>query len=180
MKKILLMIVLTLCIFQMVVLATVIEVGNVATTRVSNIESAYTMIAKGDAANASGKITSVEIYCYNTLNGCEVATFYAVDATHYTTRDYETVDNGNGAGVVLQGSKQTFTVDLDVEEGDLIGVWYTSGRYYFDSGGNDIGIVGDHIPCTNEAITELSITISLYGIGVTEEEANAIFMGTNF
>lgn len=187
MKKILLIICIILTIFQILVLATAIDIGSAAIDR-GSAYGADTLVNKINPSDGSGKITSVEIWANEEMADCEVATFFVVSGSNLSTRDYETVDNGNGAGVVLAGSKQTFVVDLDVEVGDYIGIYYSSGSidYQYPTGdaGWWYGYSGDRIPCTNYYFgSQSSATLSLYGTGATEEEeeeGDAIFFGTNF
>lgn len=188
MKKILLIIILITAIFQMVVIATAIDIGGAASDRGNISGNLYTFIANDNPANGSGKINSVEIWCGIEMHGTEVAIFTQISPTHFATRDYETVNNGNGAGVVLGGSKQTFVVDLDVEEGDYIGIHNTEGNIDTDTEGGQGKwyIVGDKIPCTDNIFTmqyaETQI-MSLYGTGATAAppaEGNAIMLGINF
>ncbi|MBA7500274.1 hypothetical protein ES704_03029 [subsurface metagenome] len=187
MKKILLIIVLVLCIFQMVVLATAIDIGTEAIVRNSNVDANRTYIAIGNPANESGKITSVEIYTWTgqSLVNCEVATFYGSGVV-YSTRDTEFI------GAVAAGAKRTFTVDLDVEAGDLIGIFFTDGAVYKTEGGSGMAGIyyytADYIPCTNETFVLIgagSQEMSLYGTGEAEAppppvEVNVINMGINF
>lgn len=180
MKKILLIIVLTLAILQMVILATDITIGWPAIDRSVSI-GAYTAI-NDNSANESGIINSVEIWANTSLVNCEVATFYRPDPggfpNNFTTRDTEFI------GAVTSGSKQTFPVDLDVEAGDYIGIYYTAGNIERDSSGCG-GMwykSGDKIPCVDLTFTNLATSaISLYGTGTTaeEEEINTFFFGTN-
>ena len=167
MKKILLIILITFCIFQLVVLADVIYIGAPAIDR-GTILGVYTLI-NNNSANESGKITSVEIWADNNLANCEVATFYRPDPggfpNNFTTRDTEFI------GSVTADSKQTFPVDLDVVAGDYIGMYYTSGNIERDSSGCD-GFwykSGDNIPCTDITFTNLATSaVSLYGTGITD------------
>ena len=187
MKKILLIIAIALCIFQMVVLATVINIGSPATDRTS-AGGRNTMVSKYVPADGTGKITTVEFYVNAALAGCQVATFYVVSGNNLSTRDYETIQiAGQAAGVVPTGY-QTATVDLDVVAGDYIGICWTNSDGYIDKDstvgagtwyrGYDSGI-----PCTDAAFTLVAnYMISLCGTGATveAEEANAIFFGMNF
>ena len=130
-------------------------------------------------ANESGTITTVEIWPNITIYLCEVATFYVVSGNNLSTRDTHAI------GTVTAGSKQTFSdLSLDVQSGDYLGMYYSSGNMERDTSGFDglWYLAGDNIPCTNAAFTVLtSNAMSLYGTGTTEEEeANAIFFGTNF
>jgi len=185
MKKILLIIFLIMAIFQMVVLAADIDIGLEAFDRENGFSTNITMISRDNPANETGTITIVEIWADEEMGGCEVATFFSTNGVILTTRDSEVVDNGNGAGVVLAGSKQTFTVDIDVQAGDMIGLYCSSGKISFDGSGS-VGMyyqAGDKIPCeTTVFIAEAGYRLSLYGEGelAAEEEANAIFFGTTF
>ncbi|GAI75051.1 unnamed protein product [marine sediment metagenome] len=166
MKKILLIIVITFCIFQMIVLAVDIDIGNAAINR----ESAYTystIVDHINPANASGKITQVEIWANisYSLTDCKVATFYIESGNNLSTRDYEYIGNVTG------GEKKTFEVDLDVQEGDYIGISYPNGgKIEIDtSGGNDWHIIyEDLIPCNNQLFDTGVRIISLHGTGTTE------------
>ena len=184
MKKILLIIILIMAIFQLVVLATAIVIGNEASNRAGTLSTSATWIAKDGAADGTGTITTIEIWANSAMAGVEVATFFAVDATHFTTRDYETIQiAGQAAGVVPSGSKQTATVNLDVVTGDYIGIYWASGTIERGDPGNIRKLDGDKIPCDNQA--ELggytTIILSLKGIGATVEVGgNAIMMGINF
>jgi len=186
MKKTLLIILIVFCIFQMIVMATAIDVGNPAINCPDSRSQNYTIIIKDNPANATGTITTVKIWSDTNLAGCEVGTFEQVSALHFTCRDYETVNNGSGAGVVTSGSEQTFTVDLDVEAGDYIGMYWTSGDMEYDRSTGDgyWYLAGDQVPCTDATyVLSTPRLVSIGGTGATaEEEAedNAILFGINF
>ena len=177
MKKIILIIALIMTIFQLVVMAIVIDIGSPAINRGAS-QSAYSQFNIDNPANATGTITSVEIWAVKNLSNVKVATFYLVSGEYYSTRDYESI------GSVTAGSKQTFSVNLDVQIGDYLGIYYSSGRLEKDGSGYS-GIrykAGDYIPCTHTfySIYDSDATLSLYGIGATAEAGNAIMFGTNF
>ena len=153
-----------------------IDIGSAAIDRAGTAAAAYTLIAVENPANLSGKITSIEIWAATDLVNCEVATFYVVSGTNFSTRSTQSI------GAVTAGSKQTFAVDLDVQAGDYIGIYYTAGTIERDSAGSGYWTVAlDAIPCTNQAFTlTADRTMSLYGTGATVEAGNAIFFGTNF
>ena len=162
MKKILLIVAIVFCIFQMVVLAVDIDIGSLAIDRGVTLASNYTMIEKNNPANASGIITSVEIWANATLINCEVATFYVVSGNYLSTRDYEYI------GTVTAGAKRTFSVDLNAKAGDYIGIYYSEGSLDGDSFGDGRWYYGsDVIPCSNQLFSSLSSkTMSIYGTGV--------------
>jgi hypothetical protein len=178
MRKILLIIALTLCMFQMVVLATNIDIGVAATDRATAFDP-YTVVNKGNPANATGTITSVEIWANTNLSNCEIATFFNVSGANFSTRDTHTI------GSVTAGSKQTFSgLSIDVQTGDLLGIYYTAGKTECDSsGGSGVWYAGvDYIPCTDVTFASLGgYVLSVYGTGTTEAAAedNAIFFGIN-
>lgn len=147
----------------MVVLATDIFVGAPAINRGSTL-GAFTLI-NNNSANESGIITSVEIWCDNDLTNCEVAIFFNVSGNNFSTRDYEYI------GAVEDDAKRTFSVDLDVEAGDYIGMYFTAGYIERDTSGCDGLWVksGDSIPCTNITFTSYATSaLSLYGTGTTD------------
>lgn len=180
MKKILLIIALTFIIFQMVVLAADIDIGSAAIDRAYANSIADTWIVKENPANANGTITSIEIYCNQALQNCEVATFYSTGIDEFSTRDTHFI------GTVTAGSKQTFSgLDIDVETGDYLGYYASGGKDENDNSGTGVWFKydTDAIPCTETGFTFIDdATISFYGTGTTEEEEedNVIFFGMNF
>jgi len=109
-------------------------------------------------------IIEVEIWAYTDMTLAEVATFYRPNPGPYpdkfTTRDYEAI------GTVTAGSKQTFTVNLDVQVGDYIGIKWQTGAIERDvSGGDGLWHTdSDQIPCANyEFSLNASWIVSLYG-----------------
>ena len=180
MKKILLIIAIVFLIFQMIVLATAIDIGSPAINRANTwYPNVATVVNKDNPANESGSIITVEIWTYSQLEDAEVATFYVVSGNNLSTRDTEYI------GVVAAGAKRTFTVNLDVEAGDYLGMYWGASRQMEMDASGYAGcwyIYSDQIPCTNVTFSSIDgRTLSLYGIGATEEEEdNAVFFGTNF
>jgi len=174
-------ILLVFLIFQVVALAIDIDIGSPADNRSWTITSGYTLINKDNPANESGKITSVKIWANVSMTGCQVATFYVVSGDNLSTRDTHYI------GDVQLGFKRTFSVDLNVNAGDYIGMYYAAGEVESDQTGYS-GVwftSGDLIPCTNQGFgTQSGDTISLYGTGATlppvAKKKNVIFMGSNF
>jgi len=166
MKKILLIIALTLLIFQMVIMAIDIDIGSPAIDREHSITS-MTVVTKVNPANDSGVINNVEIWAAVNLENCKVATFYVVSGNNLSTRDTHTI------GSVTAGSKQTFEVEIDVQAGDYIGIYFSAGeldRLNEPTVGLWYGGAGvDLIPCSNQAFNFTAYnTLSLYGTGTTE------------
>jgi len=162
-----------------------IDIGPGATDRGTH-ETSRTEIDAANPANASGTITTVEIWAAVgwPLVNCEVATFYTTGGNIFSTRGTHTI------GAVTAGSKQTFPgLSLSVEAGDYLGIYYTAGAVEKDNTGG-AGVWqdydnNDYIPCTDHEFTfGVNEAISIYGTGTTGVAAvakkNVIFMGSNF
>ena len=153
-----------------------IDIGSPAINRAAALQPIYTYVAKANSANASGKITSIEIWCVTNMTGVEIAVF-SMSGDVATTRDYQAI-----SGTVVAGAKRTYSVDLDVEVGDYIGLTCDSGSGEKDNSGDGYWYISsDQIPCSGVTfIWSADRTISLYGTGVTVEEGNVIMMGCDF
>jgi len=124
----------------------------------------FTLINKNGPANGTGTITSVQIYAKDNMSNCKVAIFQTVSLNTYTTRSNVTI------GSVPAGAVRTRAVNLLVQEGDLIGMFYTAGTVCYVAGGLGYKILQfDRIPCTNLAFGDggAANTMSLYGTGTT-------------
>lgn len=146
----------------------IIDIGSEALIRNHNTLSlgGNTFLDKTNPANASGKIKTIQIYGQNQLSNCEVATFYLVSGNNFSTRDHAFIGTVPGWGL------HEFPVNIDVEEGDFIGIYYTAGYFRMSTQTEGQGIyyrAGDKIPVTNETFTYYGkYQISLHGIGETE------------
>jgi len=179
MKKILLIIALTFLIFQMVVLATAIDMGSPAVDGDSYTTGAKTVIERTNPANESGTITSVEVWVNTAMTQVQVATFEEISTDRFSTRDTKT-DIGN-----LGTGYHQLDVSLEVQAGDYIGMYFATGAIEMTVAGTiePWYKTSDQIPCTDVYFNSFSARkISLYATGATEEEEedNAIFFGTNF
>jgi hypothetical protein len=143
-----------------------IDVGAACTDRATSLGSTRTIIAKENPANDTGKITKVAIYGTGaSVLACKVAIFTLVSGNSFTTRDYESIGN-------IAIGYQEFTVDLDVQAGDYIGMLINSGGgiEYDTSGGEGVwALSGDYIPCTNQDFGAINTgrSASIYGTGAT-------------
>ena len=141
---------------------TMITMGNEAIDRSASYAGHYTNINLNNPANASGKIKLIDIFAGVNMTDVEVATFFNVGGNNYSTRDTAFI------GTVIAGSKQRFSVDLDVVEGDFIGLYWTTGELHYDCN-EDVGIVSkefDHIPCVNQEFTPFAnYAISIKAMG---------------
>ncbi len=141
-----------------------IDIGTAAIDRATSSSSGTTRILIENPANDTGSITSIEVWAATAMSGFEVATFYNVSGLNFSTRDNQTI------GSVTAGSKQTFTVDLDVVAGDYIGCYFTGGSIERTESGSGAWIYSgtDAIPCTNTTfVLGSAATYSLYGTGET-------------
>ncbi|MBA7591813.1 hypothetical protein ES708_33980 [subsurface metagenome] len=107
-----------------------IDIGSEAIDRASQTTAAYTFIDKNNPANASGIITSIEIWGLETqLRDLIVGTFYTTNGNTLKCRDSEAI------GTIPGQSKQTKAVTIAVEEGDYIGVYLPHERVERDTEG---------------------------------------------
>ncbi|GAI79514.1 unnamed protein product [marine sediment metagenome] len=144
-----------------------IDIGGLAINRASYGGAEYTIINATNPANADGIITSIEVWAFATLEGLEVATFYAVDTDRFTTRDHYKI------GSVAPGSKQTFSgLSIAVAAGDYLGHYIAasspSGYVELDTEGYS-GYwykAGDLIPCADILFSFVAgRCCSVHGIG---------------
>ena len=140
-----------------------IDVGMPAINRGTNAGGA-TIFNVGNPANSTGRISTVQIYLETNCTNVEIATFFEVSSGYYSTRDNVALGN-QSAGY------SSHNVDLEVQVGDYIGMYASSGNYEYDSTGfNGVrSVFGDYIPCTNVAFvldTNGDGAISCYGTGL--------------
>jgi len=133
-------------------------VGSRAINRSSYYPSDSTLIVAERPATFSGKITYIEIFAYQAMASVTVATFTQVAENVFTARDSEFIGDVGG------DFKRPFGVDLDVVEGDVIGIFWNAGYIERDDKGSGIWIkTGNQTSC-NEVIFSFvsNRTISLY------------------
>ncbi|MBA7500266.1 hypothetical protein ES704_03021 [subsurface metagenome] len=141
-----------------------IDIGSAAINRSNWRDYGVSLIVKENPANASGRITSVDVWFKDGTSGAWVATFYETDPNRFTARDRQWI------GPIALGVKETFEVDLKVEEGDYIGIFFgLEGQIEADTEGEGIwSRVGDIYTWEDEEFTFTpDITISLGAIGFT-------------
>jgi len=141
-----------------------IDIGAAATTRGQYSTWNVTQLSVVNPANATGIITSVEIYARTSLEGCRVGTFYLISGTTYKCRDSVVI------GAVASGAKRTFPgLSIDVVTGDLIGIYFTAGQLEQDFSGYDgvYQVAGEHIDPGDQVSYSLlgGDEQSLYGEG---------------
>jgi hypothetical protein len=141
-----------------------IDIGDAAIDRNSTATSAYTWIDLGNPANDTGTITSVEVWANTNITGLIVGTFYLVSGTTYKCRDSEVI------GSVTAGSKKTFSVSIDVQAGDYIGCYFSTGTLEYSTSGTGVALAsGEYIDPGDEVgyAVYSGYALSLYGTGVT-------------
>ncbi|MBA7586770.1 hypothetical protein ES708_28775 [subsurface metagenome] len=149
-----------------------IDIGAEAKDRGGVWSKNYTLIGKDNPANASGTITSIEIWAASSMTICRVGTFYTTNGNTLKCRDSAII------GEVADNAKRTFTEDskgsplaITVESGDYIGMIYETGSIERDLEGY-AGLwskLGAYIDPGDEAAYGFveGDAISLYGTGET-------------
>ncbi|MFA5379669.1 MAG: hypothetical protein WC455_28180 [Dehalococcoidia bacterium] len=139
---------------------TVIDIGSAAIDRTSNFGSTYTRIAINNPANATGKLTSIEIWANTNQTGVVVGTLSG-SGTSYTPRDSEYL------GAVTAGSKQTFSgLNIDVSSGDYIGYYDATGGIEQGTGSGHYYKSGNQFAAGTQTYTlAAGYDFSLYGTG---------------
>ncbi len=151
---------------------TAIDIGSTASDRDLRIGALQTAIDTANPANATGTLTSIEIWAYTNITGMRVGTFYLVSGSTYACRDSATL------GSITAGSKQTVTTDssgnplnISVTSGDYIGCYFATGELESASTGGTAWCykVGEYIDAGDSAVFQLvtGIALSLYATGTT-------------
>jgi len=140
-----------------------IDIGTSAINRNAALAHPKTIILKANPANATGRITQIQVYSDQGFTNLQIGIFDKVGTNQFTTRSYHNV------GAIGSGYRE-ITVNLDVEAGDYIGCFYDGYAFEITSGGTD-GYwykTGDYIPCTATTFTSKALyAFSLYGVGIT-------------
>ena len=121
--------------------ATVLDVGPGANDLPGVSTGGVTLIDAGNPANLTGRLTSVEFWTNITITDMQVGTFFNTGGNDYKCRDSQAV------GVLVNGAKRTEAVDLEIEAGDLLGIYFTVGQIDADggAGAGRWNLAGDHI-----------------------------------
>ena len=156
---------------------TAIDIGAPAIYQQYGYGPDATLISEHNPANLSGKITSVDIFAYAgwPLTEAVVGTFYTTNGNTLKCRDSAYI------GDVPAGSMQTFPgLDITVEAGDYIGIYFLTGHSYIAISGGDGAwdVDGEHIDPGDEAsyLHHANWLMSLYGRG----EEVGVVVGRSF
>ena len=144
-----------------------IDIGAEAIDRPSQFAAGWTIISMDNPANATGILTSIQIWAVSDITGLIVGTFYTTNGNTLKCRDSQPIP-----GTIPLGSKVTKAVSIPVEAADYIGCYFTAGliqRSTFDYAGL-WGLMAESIDPGDEADfnTWAGDAISLYGIGETQ------------
>ncbi|MFA5377837.1 MAG: PKD domain-containing protein [Dehalococcoidia bacterium] len=119
--------------------ASALDVGAEAVTGSASPTAGYTDISLTNPLNASGQLSSIEVWAMTNCTGLKVGTFYNSGTGQYTCRSV--VELGN----VTSGSKQTYTTDassnpisLTGVAGDYIGYHIDTGTWAYNTGGTGL------------------------------------------
>jgi len=128
----------------------------------------YTLINKGNPAEKAGKITKVKVYVadFGDITEVKIGIFEMVEDNTFTTRSWQNVGTIEGAG------EREVNVNLDVEEGDYIGIcWSGFGRVKWTNEEPYVGYwlsEGINIPCTSKVFEyHQPRAFAVYGTGTT-------------
>ena len=142
-----------------------IDVGLAAIVRNISKVAGWTYIVEDNPANASGTIKRVDIYAKWQFTGLQIGIFYSTGTDKFSTRSYTTITTG-----IVTAGFHSYPVDLNIEEGDRIGFYASSGDNLYAGQSTTTGvweIEGDYIPCTNVVFVHITDNpcglVSLYG-----------------
>ena len=136
-----------------------ITIGNAATNRGGIVGTGATYVDYNSPAGASGTVNVVQFFVYDTLYDAVVAIYQDMTSNNFKVKDTETI------GTVTGGGTNTFTgLDLSVESGEYIGLYFSAGYLDTDDEGSTYSAVGSKTEVgTTYALSWSSDTISLFG-----------------
>jgi PKD repeat protein len=118
--------------------ATGLDVGAAAVDGSASATAGYSDISLTNPLNASGPLTSIEVFTKVNVTGLKVGTFSGTPGD-YTCRDVVELPN------VTAGSKVTFTTDASTNPialtgvaGDYIGFYCVAGSWAYNTGGTGL------------------------------------------
>ena len=144
-----------------------IDIGDTAIDRTSYIAAGATYFSLSNSANATGALTTFEVWAdvNQDYNGVVAGTAYLVSGTTYHVRDAVTLGN------VPAGTKVTFTgLSCSVVTGDVLAHYAVSGYLDRDNTGAGVRrIIGSHVTPGYEGDASVIFSgyaISIYGTGI--------------
>ena len=140
-----------------------LDVGAPVIDRASSGGDGKTFIDLNNPSALTGRVTSIDVWASANISGLVVGSFYNTAGQDYTCRDSHSI------GTVTSGSKQTFSVDFTIADGDYIGFYCASGNIEKDTTGFDgiYWLAGEHSDPGDSGTYSLDTgdAFSLYGTG---------------
>lgn len=138
---------------------------------VSSAPEARTRLLVTNPADGTGKLTEVHARFYTVIGGYsgsgKIGTFYG-SGTSWQCRDYVSWGPTSNGTIDLTG------LEIEVEEGDVIGIfypsfnsWYKYIYYLAGSSGNGMFLAGDQFSGGPHTFTASSYRPQLWGVGET-------------
>jgi hypothetical protein len=129
----------------------VITIGLTVSNRDSAANFSNSTIIYRNAASATGKINTFNIWVNTDMPNLKIGVF-SKSGSNFTCRSYTTI------GTATAGSKSYTGLDLDVVAGDYIGTyWSTGGKIEADSGGGNYWFKsGDNFTNGSQSYTDNS------------------------
>ena len=140
-----------------------IDIGSAAILRSGTMSYGYTILDDNNPANATGILTMVQMYCIEITTGIWVGTFYNTGGNTYKCRDSVYIATSPiGVGTHTE-------LSIEVQTGDIIGIYYPSGRISQDAAGGvrNLRLEGNYASPGAEGTytAQSSRVLSLYGEG---------------
>ena len=142
-----------------------IVMGLPAIDRNNAFSPGYTILQLDNPSQYSGRISNIEVWFAAGVPYVYVGTFYG-SGTSYTCRSY-CIHNA----AVSAGSKQVIPVNIQVEVGDVIGIYYETGsleNYAGAGAGTQRYANANYFNASVHTYSEATQSASLQAIGVTK------------
>lgn len=141
-----------------------IDIGPGASNRASSVVDSFTRIDLGNPSNSTGYLDTVQVYSSIFMNGIIVGTFYG-SGTSWTCRDHAHVAN------IASDGLRTYTgLNIAVELGDCLGIYFSSGSMDSASSGGAgyLSVAGDQSASGVQTytLTDSDGILSIAGSGV--------------
>jgi hypothetical protein len=99
-----------------------LDMGDPAIDRVASSSFGYTRLNLNNPATAAGKLETIRIFAATDMTGVRLGTFFLTGGTTYQCRSAVAIGNISAGSEVYCNS-----LGLDVQVGDVIGIYYTAG-----------------------------------------------------
>ena len=157
---------------------TAIDIGAGATNRASSKSGNVTYVDYNNPANDTGTLTSFQVWAEVSLTSCYAVVFREISSGYFTA-----IAASENLGAITSGAARTFSVNLPVQVGDFLGVFFDSGNIEADLSGYDkvYAEPGNQTACVNKLFSTIKAgdAISIYGTGATVEGGTYNYFGYN-